>query len=483
MTVIPDGPKSVSSDDAVATDPGSPPTASIDERGDLSEWDKSPGWFRAHLWPLLGMLVLLATGLAFSFWWNPVVHGVPEWSTPPDLWGTFRDAHYIIWSGEGHVYNASTSFVTFPGIAVLLAPFAEIQQHFNLTESFPVYLLKPTAWYVLGPVDMICGGVLLFPLDAFARRLSVSSKRRILLVFLATVLIWPTVVWWGHPEDTLALAFALTGLMASIDRRWVHAAFFFALAVVFQPLVVLMVPIVLAYVPVKRWLAFAGIVAIPTVLLLTPPLIQEWGPTTLAIFKQPNYPTLNHATPWVDLAPVIKKPGFVLTAQIHIVVSHGRRILEFGPVRVYEGQTVAAGPGRIFAIVLACVIGVWVAKKKPPVLQVVWWAAVALALRCIFECVMDPYYLLPALALALVVAFKLGWKRVVLTILAAGWCTWFSYWKTSEWNYYSVVIGLLLLALAFSWPGNRPRADDWMPRPSEDGERVPVPSSAPLGSD
>jgi hypothetical protein len=467
-SAIPEGPKSVEGDDALA--------ASIDEN---SENSSSAGWFRSHLWPLLGMIAILATGMAFSFWWNQVVHGIPYWATPPDLWGTFRDAHYVIWSGEGHVYNASTSFVTFPGIAVLLAPFAEIQQHFNLTESFPVFLLKPTAWYVLGPVDMICGGVLLFPLDALAGRLSVSSKRRILLVLFESVLIWPTVVWWGHPEDTLALAFALTGLMAAFDRRWVHSACFFALAVVFQPLVVLMMPIVLAYIPVKRWPAFAGIVAVPTVLLLTPPLIQEWGPTTFAIFKQPNYPTLNHPTPWLSLAPVISKAGTVLTGQIHVVVSHGRRFLEYGPVKVHEGESVAAGPGRVFALVLACAIGVWVAKKKPPVLQVVWWVAVALALRCIFECVMDPYYLLPALALALIVAFKLGWKRVVLTILATGWCTRLSYWKTSEWNYYSVVIGLLLLALALSWPGNRPREDDWTPGAKKDDDYAPEPSGAP----
>ncbi|MGB7652327.1 MAG: hypothetical protein WBL51_03525 [Acidimicrobiales bacterium] len=454
----------------------SPTTTNENDR--LAQTSESPGWFSSHLWPLLGMLAILLTGMAFSFWWNPIVHGVSEWSTPPDLWGTFRDAHYIIWSGEGHVYNASTSFVTFPGIAVLLAPFAAIQQHFHLTESIPVYLMKPTAWYVLGPVDMICGGVLLFPLDALARRLSVTSKRRILLTFLEVVLIWPTVVWWGHPEDTLALAFALTGLMAALDRRWVHSACFFALAVVFQPLVVLMVPVVLAYVPVKRWPAFAGIVAVPTVLLLTPPLIQEWGPTTYAIFKQPNYPTLNHPTPWLDVAPVVKKGGFVLVGEIHLVVSHGRRILEYGPVKVYEGATVAAGPGRVFALVLACAIGIWVAKKKPPVLQVLWWVAVALALRCIFECVMDPYYLLPALALALVVAFRLGWTRISLTVLAAAACTWFSYWKTTEWNYYLVVIGLLLLALAFSWPGNKQRADDWTPRSSADDASAPMPQPA-----
>jgi hypothetical protein len=422
----------------------------------------SQGWWRSHLWPLLGTLVILISGMAFSFLWNPVVHHVNFWSTPPDLWATFRDAHYIIWNGEGHVYSASTSFVTFPGIAVFLAPLAELQTHFHLTESFPIYLPKPSAWFLLGPVELICGGVLLFPLDAFARRLGVSARRRIAFICAETVLIWPTVALWGHPEDTLALAFAFTGLMAAFDRRWVHTGAFFALAVVFQPLVLLMLPIVLAFFPARKWPALAGIVAIPSALLLLPPLVQEWGPTTYALLKQPNYVALNHPTPWMVFAPVLKKRGYGTTGEFRVIVSHGRRILEYGPVRVIEGEIVAAGPGRIIALVLACAIGVWVAKKKPPLLEVVWWTAVALSLRCVFECVMDPYYLLPALSLAALVAFKLGRTRLILTVVAAALCTWLSYWRTTEWTYYSLVIGLLVLVLAFSRP--RPQDSDEAPR-------------------
>ena len=425
-------------------------------------------WLRSRAWPLVGTLIILVTGMAFSFWWNDLVHHVSLWTTPPDLWATFRDAHYIIWNGEGRVYNASTSFVTFPGIAVLLSPIAAIQSHFHLSESFPIFLGKPTAWYVLGPVDMICGGVLLFPLDTLARRLSVAAKPRILLMALETVLIWPTVALWGHPEDTLALAFAVAGLIAAFDRRWVHAGAFFALAVVFQPLVLLMMPIVLAYVPVKRWPALAGIVALPSILLLVPPLIQEWYPTTFALLKQPNFPALNHPTPWMAFAPVIKKRGYGTTGEIHYVLSHGKRILEYGPVRVPEGEIVAAGPGRTIALILACLIGVWVAKKRPPILQVVWFTALALSLRCIFECVMDPFYLLPALVFVLILALKAGRVRGPLAVFFTAACTWLSYWHTGEWTYYLLVTGTLLLALAFSWPGGSEREVNWLPHTSSD---------------
>jgi hypothetical protein len=417
-----------------------------------------PGWWRVHAWPIAGMLVLLAAGMAWSFFWDLIVHHVDVWSTPSDLWGTFRDAHYIIWDGEGQVYNANTSFVTFPGIAVFLSPIAEIQRVFHLTESWPVYLYRPTAWYVLGPVDYLCGGVLLFPLDAIARRLSLSSPRRAFAILLEVVLIFPAVGFWGHPEDTLALMFALYGLLAGYDRRWLHSAGFFALSVAFQPLTLLILPIVLAYVPAKKWPAFGVVVAIPTALLLIPPLFQEWKPTTYAILKQPNFPTIDHATPWLSLAPVLTRSHWGITDTIHYITkSNGTRVLAYGAVKMYYGETVQAGPGRTIALVLACLVGVWVARRKPPFVEVVWWAAFALGLRCVFESVMDPYYLVPTLVLVVVVALTMGKVRFLLTLAAGALCTRASYWHTGEWRYYFFVIGSLLLSLAVSWPGHRER--------------------------
>lgn len=406
-----------------------------------------------YLLPLMGLLAILVVGMAFSFWWLPVIHHVQAWATPPDLWGTFRDAHYVIWNGEGAVYNANTSFVTFPGIAVLLAPVAEIQRAFNLTESFPVYLPKPTAWLFLGPVNMLCGGVLLFPLDMIARRLSITSKRRIIFMWLEAALIWPTVALWGHPEDTLALTFGFVALVAAYDRRWVRTGCFMALAVVFQPLILLILPIMLAYVPFKKWPALAAIIALPSLMLLLAPLVQEWGPTTFAIFKQPNFPYLNHPTPWLALAPVLSKGGEVYVDKLYYTaLANGHHKLVYGPVKTHIGNIVAAGPGRIISLVLACAIGLWVARRKPPLSDVMWFAAIALSLRCIFECVMDPYYLLPALALALLVAAKASNARFALVIFFGAVCTWLSYWKTGEWTYYLLVTGTLLAAIALAKP-------------------------------
>jgi membrane protein implicated in regulation of membrane protease activity len=100
-----------------------------------------------------------------------------------------------------------------------------------------------------------------------------------------------------------------------------------------------------------------------------------------------------------------------------------------------------------------------VAKKRPPLIEVVWWAAFALALRCVFESVMDPYYVVPSLVLVVIVALSVGKVRFLLTVIAAAVCTKTSYWHTGEWRYYLFVIGSLLLALAFSWPGRRVRTN------------------------
>jgi hypothetical protein len=436
-------------DTTIGAETMDPSTERLSERGA----DRTGRW-RVHAWPFAGMVAILAGGLVYSFFWNLVVHHINYWSTPPDIWSTFRDAHYVIWDGEGQVYNANTAFVTFPGIAVLLSPIAEIQRVFNLSESCPVFLFRPTAWFALGPVDMLCGGILLFPLDAMARHLSISYRRRALATVVEAILIFPVVAFWGHPEDTLAMALGFYGFLASYDRRWLHSAFFFALAIAFQPLVLLIVPIALAYVPARKWPAYGVVLAIPTALLLVPPLFQEWKPTTYAIFKQPNFPTIDHATPWLALAPVLTPRRYAYTYAIRSeTLPNGKHKLVYATVKTLVGESVQAGPGRTIALVLAVFIGFWVAKKRPPLVQVVWWVGFALALRCVFESVMDPYYLVPSLVVVVVVASTLGRIRFILTLAAAALSTRTSYWHTGEWRYYILVIGSLLLALIFSWPG------------------------------
>lgn len=433
------------------------------------------GIWAEHRWPLAAAFTILVTGLAFAFWWEPVVHNASWWYTPTDLWSTFRSAQYVVWGGEGVIYASHTSLVTFPGISILLAPVAWLSGALHLSESFPVTLSRPTAWFVLGPADLLAGGFLLFPLDALARRLSVGTKRRIALVWLEAALIWPLVAMWGHPEDALALGFAIYGLLAGFDGAWVRVGVYFALAIVMQPLTILVLPIAFAYVPVRRWLPCAGVIALPSALLLLAPLVQEWGPTTYALVKQPNYPNSSHPTPWLTLAPVLRAAKITMAELTKWVTPlHGAPHLTEVRERVFEPSIVSAGPQRMIAVVLACLIGVWVARTKPALAQVVWLAAVALSLRCAFESVMVPYYLVPGLVLALVAIANARLVRVSATVLAVALCTWWSYRYESPWAYYVTVIGLLFVVLALARPARHdaPPTETLPVEPSDEFETV-----------
>lgn len=438
-----------------------------DEGSGVPEESRRNSWPRRHAGPLFGVLAIIVTGMAFSLFWNPIFYHSSNWVTPGDLWSTFRASQYVSWGGEGQIYNNPAAFQTFPGIAIILAPVAKLSGIFHLSSSFPLALPQPTSWWLLGPVEMALGSTLLFPLDKIARRLSVAPGRRIILLTLEAALIWPSVAIWGHPEDALSLTLAIYGLLATADKSWLRLGVIFGLAIVVQPLVLLLVPLVVAFVPIKRWPILAIEMLSPSVLLFLPPLIQEWGPTTRILLKQPNFVGPNHPTPWVSLAPVLDPAHVEMTRVLkHVKLADGHyRAIEV-MIKVHTQPVVAAGPGRILVVIIACLIGVFVKVRKPSWPQVIWLAALALSLRCVFEPVMVPYYLLPGLALALVVASLGRMFKYSLVCVAAAVGTWLSYFHFSVWDYYISLTLPLLVALAWSWP----RSDKVVNPPLDDLE-------------
>jgi hypothetical protein len=89
---------------------------------------------------------------------------------------------------------------------------------------------------------------------------------------------------------------------------------------------------------------------------------------------------------------------------------------------------------------------------------VLWFAALALALRSFFEPVMVSYYPWPPLAVALIPAAYGGWVRLLVAGVIAGavtaqgqgpWHNVLAWWVP-------LVAGLLVL-LAVSWPGRQRR--------------------------
>jgi hypothetical protein len=207
----------------------------------------------------------------------------------------------------------------------------------------------------------------------------------VLCVAEAAVL-WNVAVIWGHPEDAVALGLALYALVFALDGRWVGAGWLFGAAMATQPLVVLMFPVLMALAGRGRVAGLAVRSALPAIAVVLTPLISQFYDTTHALLDQPNFPNLDHATPWTTLAPVLGGRGRELA--------------------------VAAGPGRIVAVVLACGLGWWARRWRDRPELIVWAAALALALRCFTESVLVPFYIWPVLAVGLVLAARAGRGRL-----------------------------------------------------------------------
>jgi hypothetical protein len=355
-----------------------------------------------------------------------------------DVWGAYRSAHYIAWGSLGGVYAAGTGIVTFPGILLLFAPLAALTGHFGMTESFPFYLPHPTAWLVLGPYEIVIGCTALYACDALAQRLGVGARRRIALCLVQGVALWPVLVAWGHPEDPLAVALAVYALVLAFDDRWTGAGWLFGAAVATQPLVLLMLPVLIARAGLPRTRGLVGRALLPGALLIATPLIAQFRTTAHALVDQPNFPGINHATPWTFLAPHLGGRGV--------------------------DAAVAGGPGRIAAVLAACMLGLWARRWRERPDLIVWAAALALAMRCFTESVMDAYYVWPPLALALVVAARRPNRFLLLASASAVAVTVCSESRLGAWPWWVLVTGGIAVALLSSVPS----------RPSRPSGEVPI---------
>ena len=325
----------------------------------------------------------------------------------------------------------------------------------------------PASWLVAGPYQVFVSAVVLIAADALAERLGATQPKRFVLAVAGATALWGVTVRWGHPEDAVATGLLLYAIVALADAKPGRSAWLAGAAVAVQPLVVLALPVLLAAVAPKRWPGFLARTAAPSVVLLAIAAAANWTATVHAVTSQPNSPTIDHPTPWIYLAP-------------HLV-----------------GGQVAAGPARILAIVAACGCGLVAARRwrpgrlaaqshpalpgappgveprapwRPEMLQdVLWWTAIALALRSAFEPVMVAYYLWPPLAVALIAASR-DWARLLPVGIVATVLTFFSQvqWH-NPWAWWVPMITLLGLALFFA------RAKSGRPRLATPPQVLPEP--------
>ncbi len=417
-----------------------------------------PSWLVRRRFPLLAVIVMTVIGMAGTIW-GPLYYGKTAWGLPDDLWGTLIAAQRLLHLNLAALYTTPTQLVSLPGTAIILIPVVAVMDLAGIAVPAPGVAMghHPASWLVAGPYQVLVSAVVLVAADALAERLGATQPKRFVLAVAEATALWGVTVRWGHPEDAVATGLLLYAIMALADAKPGRSAWLAGAAVAVQPLVVLALPVLLAAVALKRWPGFLARTAAPSVVLLAIAAAANWTATVHAVTNQPNSPTIDHPTPWIYLAP-------------HLV-----------------GGQVAAGPARILAIVVACGCGLVAARRwrparlaaeshpappgaepaaqsqpappgaepgmpwRPEMLQdVLWWTAIALALRSAFEPVMVAYYLWPPLAVALIAASR-DWARLLPVGVVAIVLTFFSQvqWH-NPWAWWVPMITLLGLALFFA---------------------------------
>lgn len=362
---------------------------------------------KRRIFPLLASIGLLLVGM-FTTTLGPTWTGKAEWALPYDLWGTLIATVRLVHGNVGGLYTQPTGLVSLPGAAVILLPCAAVIAAAGFSLQIPgPHNPHPPVWLLAGPYEIALCCVTLFAADALAEQLGVTKWKRGLLAAASAVALWNVSARWGHPEDAVAVGLLLYAVLALSRSRTALAGWLAGAAVCVQPLVLLALPMLLAPLPWRRMPAFLVRSALPSAVLLGTAALANWHATYTSVTSQPNSPVINHPTAWTSLAP-------------HM-----------------SNTNVAAGPARLATIVLACCCALavrrrWLAQAEtaeggswPPSLlaDVLWWAALALALRSFFEPVMVSYYPWPVLAVALIPAATLRWIRLVAASVVAGGLT------------------------------------------------------------
>ncbi len=410
----------------------------------------SEPWPVRRAFPLLATLGLILIGMAGTIW-GPIYYHETAWAVPDDLWATLVAAQRLAHLDLAGLYTAPTNLVSFPGAAVILVPVAGVMDLAGIPIQAGRQGVHPAGWLVAGPLETILSALVLFAADALAQRMGVNLLKRFLLAAAGATALWNVSVRWGHPEDAVAIGLLLYAVLAVSNERPNRAAWLVGSAVAVQPLVLLAFPLLaIAAVDPKRLPGFVARAAIPSTVLLAAAAAANWTATIHAVTNQPNAPLIDHPTPWIYLTWLAPH------------MSDG---------------SVAAGPARALAVLVACgcaaitwrrwqtarLAGMW---RPDDLAALLWWVAVTLALRTVFEPVMVSYYVWPPLAVALVAASP-DWLRLLPVTVTATVLTFLSQasWR-NPWVWWTPMVAVLALALVSARP-RRSAAPQVMPEPGE----------------
>jgi hypothetical protein len=388
-----------------------------------------------------------------------------SWIAPGDLLSDYGTAIQFATGHFSAVYQPGRGFLSYPGLLLALAPLGAINNVFHgswinikvqghLVAHPQVFIaphLPSAFWYQgnLGPnsahgieqviqpsaypflifLALAYSCLALFACDALAERLQVPPSRRAVLAAAEAAVLWNVTIIFGHPEDAIAVAFALYALIFTMDGRFVGAGWLFGIALAFQPLALMILPLLLFIGGKDRALGLVARGVAPAAALTVGPLIANIHGTIHQLVTQPTFPKVStgHRTPWTFLAPKLGGKG--------------------------KGEMVGGGPPRIAVIVVATALGAWARRWRDRPEMLAWAVAVALSIRIYLETVMYSYYIWPALAVALVVAARGSNRRFGLAVALAVSLTVVTQWHMSwlQW-WLIVVVGITGVLLTASHP-------------------------------
>ena len=308
-------------------------TRRIEVNVDTGSSSRRASWPARRLFPLLATVIMAAAGMAGTIW-GPRFYGKTAWALPDDLWGTLIAAQRLAHLNLAGLYTFPTQLVSLPGAAVILVPAIAVIDLAGLPLTVPhAHGAYPSLWLLAGPYQVAISAVVLFAADAIAERLGATRPKRFWLAAAGATALWSVTIRWGHPEDAVAIGLLLYAILALADSKGARSAWLAGAAVAVQPLVLLAFPLLAAVVEPRRLPGYLARAVAPGALLLAAAAAANWAATVHAVTSQPNYPAVDHPTPWIYLAP-------------HLT----------------DGQ-VAAGPARILAIAAAVGCALVVARR------------------------------------------------------------------------------------------------------------------------
>jgi hypothetical protein len=350
-------------------------------------------WLETRSVPTTVTVGMVVGAVVYSLVWTALAHH--KWQVYSDLWNSAGMALAV---GQAHfsaVYAYPSQIDAPPGFEYLLAPFMVLGHAIGLRTTIAhggglmVYSL------LLVPLATVLAGSLLFAVDAVARRWGFSEGRRVAVSVVAGLAVGSDVVFWGHPEDCIALALVLWAALAvdgAPTKGVTQAGWLLGAAVALQPLALLAVaPVVARFGRRDLWRA-AWRIVLPSVLLLLPELLTSAAVTVHRVVDQPYLPADESSTPF----------------------AHFARALGDG---MYSGGTL-----RLVSTLGALVLGFVACRRRYDLPTVLLVMSLSFTLRVVLESELLGFYFLPVAVLCLLLTMRRSASMFCLCAAASVAC-------------------------------------------------------------